>query len=160
VDVVGVGELAAVLDKSLLVVSTLPGNATGNGPPPRHQPGTDQSLNRPGSEQAGDGQAGDRQGGTVLPPGSRLPDHLFLDVVYAGWPTPLAQSFQEAGAVVISGLEMLVHQAVEQVYLMTGQRPTHAIADQMRAAGLAAVADEGDEADQADEADETETGSR
>jgi shikimate dehydrogenase len=67
----------------------------------------------------------------------RLPDHLLLDVVYAGWPTPLARMFDEAGASVVSGLEMLVHQAAEQVRLMTGRRPP---VDQMRAAGLAAMA--------------------
>jgi shikimate dehydrogenase len=136
VDVVGVGELAGVLDTSPLVVSTLPGNALGSGPSLNEQPGTGQSGNLPGSERAGSEQLG-----SVVPPGSRLPDHLFLDVVYAGWPTPLARSFREAGAVVVSGLELLVHQAVEQVYLMTGLRPTHAMADQMRAAGLAAMAD-------------------
>jgi len=37
---------------------------------------------------------------------------------------------------VVSGLEMLVHQAAEQVRLMTGLRPP---VDQMRAAGLAAM---------------------
>ncbi|MDQ1538473.1 MAG: shikimate dehydrogenase, partial [Actinomycetota bacterium] len=73
----------------------------------------------------------------VLPQGLRLPDHLLLDVVYAGWPTPLARMFDEAGASVVSGLEMLVHQAAEQVRLMTGRRPP---VDQMRAAGLAAMA--------------------
>jgi shikimate dehydrogenase len=43
-----------------------------------------------------------------------------LDVLYAGWPTPLAQRVQEAGAVSISGLEMLFWQATAQVELMTG----------------------------------------
>ena len=74
--------------------------------------------------------------GGVLPHGSRLPDHLLLDVVYAGWPTPLARTFQEAGASVVSGFEMLVHQAAEQVHLMTGLR---APVEAMRAAGLAAM---------------------
>lgn len=48
---------------------------------------------------------------------------VLLDVVYADWPTPLAQAAQAAGAQVVSGLDMLVHQAVEQVELMTGRRP-------------------------------------
>jgi shikimate dehydrogenase len=60
-----------------------------------------------------------------------------MDVVYTGWPTPLARTFHEAGASVVSGLEMLVHQAAEQVRLMTGLVPP---VDQMRAAGLAAMA--------------------
>jgi len=46
-----------------------------------------------------------------------------LDVVYADWPTPLAQAAAERGASVVSGLDMLIHQAVEQVELMTGRRP-------------------------------------
>jgi shikimate dehydrogenase len=43
-----------------------------------------------------------------------------LDVVYAGWPTPLARAAVDAGMGVVSGLDMLVHQAGEQVRLMTG----------------------------------------
>ncbi|MFC5983783.1 shikimate dehydrogenase [Knoellia sp. p5-6-4] len=43
-----------------------------------------------------------------------------LDVVYAGWPTPLARAAADAGMDVVSGLDMLVHQAGEQVRLMTG----------------------------------------
>jgi shikimate dehydrogenase len=70
-------------------------------------------------------------------PGSVGPQHLLLDVIYAGWPTPLARTFQEAGASVVSGLEMLVHQAAEQVHLMTG---LFAPVEAMRAAGLAAMA--------------------
>jgi shikimate dehydrogenase len=129
VDVVGLGRLAEVLDGARLVVSTVPGNALESEPPMDETRGNEQTRNE--------------QRGNVLPPGLRLPDHLLLDLVYAGWPTPLAQTFQEAGAVVVSGLEMLVHQAVEQVHLMTGLRPTLAIVDQMRAAGLAAMADNG-----------------
>ena len=68
--------------------------------------------------------------------GSACPDHLLLDVVYTGWPTPLARTFQEAGASVVSGLEMLVHQAAQQVHLMTGLL---APVEAMRAAGLAAL---------------------
>ena len=74
--------------------------------------------------------------GGSLPQVSGCSDLLLLDVVYTGWPTPLARTFAEAGARVVSGLEMLVHQAAEQVYLMTGLRPP---VDQMRAAGLAAM---------------------
>jgi len=72
----------------------------------------------------------------VLPDGLRLPDLYVLDVVYAGWPTPLARTFQKAGARVVSGFEMLVHQAAEQVRLMTGLL---APVEQMRSAGLAAM---------------------
>ena len=76
--------------------------------------------------------------GTLLdldpaPPGS-LAGRVVLDVVYGGWPTELARWAQAGGALPLSGLGMLVHQAVEQVRLMTG-RP--ASAQVMRAAVLA-----------------------
>jgi len=70
------------------------------------------------------------------PTGSLPPDHLLLDVVYTGWPSPLARTFEQAGASVVSGFEMLVNQAAEQVHLMTGLL---APVQQMRAAGLAAM---------------------
>ncbi len=58
-----------------------------------------------------------------------------LDAVYAPWPTRFAA--QAAGARVVSGMDMLLHQAVRQVELMTG-RPGPL--DAMRAALDAAVA--------------------
>ena len=60
-----------------------------------------------------------------------------LDVVYAPWPTPLAQAASAAGAVVVSGFVMLLHQAAGQLELMTGKpAPLGA----MRAAGEAELA--------------------
>ena len=60
-----------------------------------------------------------------------------LDVVYDPWPTPLAAAADRAGSTVISGFDMLVHQAAGQVQLMTGRSaPVCA----MRAAGLAELA--------------------
>jgi shikimate dehydrogenase len=41
-----------------------------------------------------------------------------LDVVYDPWPTPLAARCR---GVVVSGAAMLLHQAAEQVRLMTGR---------------------------------------
>jgi shikimate-5-dehydrogenase len=43
-----------------------------------------------------------------------------LDVLYAGWPTPLAQRVRAAGGTAISGLEVLFWQATLQVELLTG----------------------------------------
>jgi shikimate dehydrogenase len=43
-----------------------------------------------------------------------------LDVLYAPWPTPVADRVRSAGGTVISGLEVLFWQATEQVELMTG----------------------------------------
>lgn len=64
------------------------------------------------------------------------PSAVVLDVVYVPWPTPFAAAAAAAGARVVSGLEMLLHQAVAQVELMTG-RPGPV--DAMRAALDAAV---------------------
>jgi shikimate dehydrogenase len=65
------------------------------------------------------------------------PGAVILDVVYAPWPTPFAAAAEAAGATVVSGLEMLLHQAVAQVELMTGHPGPVA---PMRAALEAAVA--------------------
>jgi shikimate-5-dehydrogenase len=72
----------------------------------------------------------------VLGDAPDLGGRLLLDVVYAGWPTPLAQAFEAAGGRVVSGFEMLLHQAARQVELMTGHAAPVAA---MRAAGLAAM---------------------
>ncbi len=61
---------------------------------------------------------------------------ILLDVVYAGWPTPVARAAAAAGMTVVSGLDMLVHQAAEQFRLFTG-RP--APVDAMFAAGREAL---------------------
>lgn len=59
-----------------------------------------------------------------------------LDVVYADWPTPLARAATAHGALVVSGLEMLVHQAARQFELFTGVTAPVAA---MQAAGRAAL---------------------
>lgn len=55
---------------------------------------------------------------TAMPAASGV---LALDVVYAPWPTDWATQMSTAGAEVIDGSAMLLHQAAEQVALMTGQ---------------------------------------
>ena len=114
VDVVGLGAVADLLGDTRVVVSTLPVNALPGNTLPEN------ALT-----------------GRLLHQGPRPVGHLLMDVVYTGWPTPLARTFHEAGASVVSGLEMLVHQAAEQVRLMTGLVPP---VDQLRAAGMAAMA--------------------
>jgi shikimate dehydrogenase len=64
------------------------------------------------------------------------PGTLF-DVLYHPWPTPLAAAWQSAGGTVLGGLDLLVHQAVLQVELMTGRSPAPLAA--MRAAGETAL---------------------
>jgi shikimate dehydrogenase len=61
-----------------------------------------------------------------------------LDVVYDPWPTPLAQAAAKSGAAVVSGFDLLLHQAARQVELMTGIKP--APLDHMRTAGQAELA--------------------
>jgi shikimate dehydrogenase len=46
---------------------------------------------------------------------------VVLDVVYAPWPTPLAAAARAAGCRIVSGLDMLLHQAAVQVAMMTGR---------------------------------------
>lgn len=55
--------------------------------------------------------------------GAPGPGAMVMDVVYGGWPTPLASWATVGGARVLSGLDMLLHQAAEQVWLMTEQYP-------------------------------------
>jgi shikimate dehydrogenase len=74
---------------------------------------------------AADALTGARWGGGVL-----------FDVVYAPWPTPLAAWALAAGGRVVSGLDLLLHQAGHQVRLMTGSPPP---LDVMRVALQAAV---------------------
>jgi shikimate dehydrogenase len=45
---------------------------------------------------------------------------VLLDAIYDPWPTPLATAVAAAGGRVISGLQMLLHQAFEQVEQFTG----------------------------------------
>ncbi|WP_405494942.1 shikimate dehydrogenase [Streptomyces sp. NBC_00096] len=64
------------------------------------------------------------------------PGTLF-DVLYDPWPTPLAAAWTQRGGNLLGGLDLLVHQAVLQVELMTGRTPGPLAA--MRAAGEAAL---------------------
>jgi shikimate dehydrogenase len=63
-----------------------------------------------------------------------LAARALVDVGYDPWPTPLAVAATRAGLMVISGYELLVHQAAGQVELMTGHE---APVEVMRGAGLA-----------------------
>ncbi|NBE53087.1 shikimate dehydrogenase [Streptomyces boluensis] len=65
------------------------------------------------------------------------PGTLF-DVLYEPWPTELAARWSMFGGAVVSGLDLLVHQAVLQVEQMTGRSPAPLHA--MRQAGERALA--------------------
>src|SRR4051794_39041803 len=64
---------------------------------------------------------------------------VVFDVVYDPWPTPVARAAADAGRVLVSGLDLLVHQAARQVELMTGVPEAPLAA--MRAVGEAALAE-------------------
>ncbi len=68
------------------------------------------------------------------------PTQAVLDVAYDPWPSALATAAGRAGARVVSGALMLLHQAAVQVELMTGHEPP---VDQMREALRAVVPDAG-----------------
>jgi len=48
---------------------------------------------------------------------------VLLDAIYDPWPTPLAQAIAASGGEVISGVQMLLHQAFSQVEQFTGRQP-------------------------------------
>jgi shikimate dehydrogenase len=84
---------------------------------------------------------------SALPPGAADPlastgwprtGNTLLDVVYRPWPTQLAGAARRAGATVVGGLPMLVHQATRQFELQTGCRPAPIAA--MRDAAVRALA--------------------
>ncbi|WP_329351622.1 shikimate dehydrogenase [Streptomyces sp. NBC_01261] len=78
--------------------------------------------------------------GTTDALSSTVPERpaTLFDVLYDPWPTDLAARWSGYGGAVVSGLDLLVHQAVLQVEQMTGCRP--APVDAMRRAGERALA--------------------
>ncbi|MEE1803716.1 shikimate dehydrogenase [Streptomyces sp. JV176] len=60
-----------------------------------------------------------------------------FDVLYEPWPTALASAWARREGALVSGLDLLVHQAVLQVELMTGRSPAPLAV--MREAGAAAL---------------------
>ncbi|WAZ20431.1 shikimate dehydrogenase [Streptomyces cinnabarinus] len=73
--------------------------------------------------------------GTTDELASAVPERpaTLFDVLYEPWPTTLAARWSAYGGAVVSGLDLLVHQAVLQVEQMTGRAP--APLDAMRKAG-------------------------
>jgi shikimate 5-dehydrogenase len=69
------------------------------------------------------------------------PAGVVFDVVYDPWPTPMARFAGATGRVLVAGLDLLVHQAVLQVELMTGASGVPV--DLLRAAGRKALAARG-----------------
>ena len=57
--------------------------------------------------------------GASNPAGASADRPVLLDVAYNPWPSVLASAWEASGGAVVSGLEMLLYQAVEQVLLFT-----------------------------------------
>ncbi|GAA0414532.1 shikimate dehydrogenase [Leifsonia naganoensis] len=55
---------------------------------------------------------------------------VLLDVAYEPWPTPLASAWGAVGGTVVSGLSMLVHQALLQVRIFVSGDPLEPLADE------------------------------
>lgn len=80
------------------VISTLPARAADDWAPQLADPAD-------ASDPAGASETADRP--------------VLLDVAYNPWPSVLASAWEASGGAVVSGLEMLLYQAVEQVLLFT-----------------------------------------
>ena len=57
----------------------------------------------------------------VVPPQALAMAPCVLDVIYHPWPTPLAEAVRSCGGVLVTGLDMLLHQAFGQVEQFTGR---------------------------------------
>lgn len=131
VDVVPLGRWRA----ADVVVSTVPPEAvTGIHALGSGHPGADRADGRRDGRRdgRGDGVADDAQ------PRDGHHRTTLLDVVYGGGPTALETAARTAGWTVVPGVEMLLHQATEQVRIMTGRR---APVEAMRAALAAALSE-------------------
>jgi shikimate dehydrogenase len=65
------------------------------------------------------------------------PETVVFDAVYKPWPTPLAASALAAGCRIVSGLDLLLAQAVHQFQLFTGSRaPVEAMRTALYAAEM------------------------
>lgn len=58
----------------------------------------------------------------------------FVDVTYSPWPTTLARAIATNEGVVVGGLTMLLHQAITQVELFTGEKVTPQVRQSMKLA--------------------------
>lgn len=75
---------------------------------------------------------------STIPGGGSVPsfpdrvrrDATLFDVAYDPWPSPLATSWFEAGGTVVSGLDLLVNQAVGQIRIFVGGDPSRELADE------------------------------
>ena len=69
------------------------------------------------------------------------PTAVFFDVLYEPWPTKVLAAWSAAGGQIIDGLELLIHQAIDQIAIFSGQSIDRASMSQlMRSHGIKALA--------------------
>jgi shikimate dehydrogenase len=51
---------------------------------------------------------------------SQKPQGTFFDVIYNPWPTQFATAWVKTGSAVLSGLDLLIAQGIEQIKLFSG----------------------------------------
>ena len=68
------------------------------------------------------------------------PNGIFFDVLYHPWPTKALKTWSALGGQIVDGLDLLIHQAVDQVAAFSGQYVERAsMAQLMRQSGLKAL---------------------
>ena len=97
-----------------------------------------------------------------LPLRPRSSTSVLFDVAYDPWPTRAASAWAAQGGVVLSGLDMLVEQAIGQVRLFTGGTAAEPLPDEgaVRAAVRAAAGLEAEPSGAVDRGDHHEHGDR
>jgi len=69
-----------------------------------------------------------------------MPTGIFFDVLYKPWPTLALKSWSALGGQVVDGLDLLIHQAIDQVAIFSGQFVERkSMAQLMRLHGLKAL---------------------
>jgi shikimate dehydrogenase len=52
----------------------------------------------------------------------RSPQGVFFEVIYNPWPTDLLKKWSSSGGSYVDGLDLLIHQAISQIEIFTGQK--------------------------------------
>src|SRR5690625_639180 len=122
----GPDAIAALLEADV-VISTVPAGATDALVPLLTEA---REMRAAGATPAGGSAAGAISAGEAAALG------MLLDVVYDPWPTGFAEYWRGTGAPIVPGTAMLLHQAGEQVRLMTGKAaPIAAMSQALARAG-------------------------
>lgn len=126
----GPDAVAALLEADV-VISTVPAGATDGLVPLLMEA---RQMRAAGANSGGALDASVEESGALAGESAAL--GMLLDVVYDPWPTRFAEYWRGTGAVIVPGTAMLLHQAGEQVRLITGQTaPIDVMAQALARAG-------------------------